>query len=118
MASTNPSAGALRESIRFERQSQVSDGMGGSSGSWSPVVTGVAARITPLRGAEQLIAQGLQATRTYEVWVRYCADALSITEADRIVDERTGRTLNIRDISNPDEKHRFVRFIAESGVAS
>jgi head-tail adaptor len=114
-----PSAGSLRERVRIERSMATPDFLGGvQTSKWRAIVTGVPAQITPTtRGAEMVVAQGLQATATFEVWLRSSTETLAITEADRLVDERTGRVFNIRMITNPDERGRYLRVVAERGVA-
>ena len=115
-----PPFGTLRERVRFERQEPAAaDGFGNhTSGGWTPILTQVAARIMPVRGVETIINSGLQATATTTIWVRGSAAAVGVVQSDRIVNERTGTTYNIRYIDNPDERGRFLRFIAETGVAT
>jgi head-tail adaptor len=105
--------------VRAERRTTTADLVGGVQGNaWSAVATGLPAKITPTtRGAEMVIAQGLQATATFEIWLRGSSETRAITEADRLVDEHTGTVFNIRMITNPDERGRFIRFVAERGVA-
>lgn len=117
-ASTVIGAGELRESIRFERRSSASDGAGNVQGSWQPLFTGVRARIQAVSGMSHVIASGLQAVATVTVWTRWSPNTRQVTEADRIVDERTGTVYLIRQIANGDEVRKFLQFTAERGVGS
>jgi head-tail adaptor len=113
-----PPIGSLRERVRIERRQTAPDGVGGSSGAWIPILTGLPARITPLmRGQEEVISQGLKAVSTFSIWVRGSTDTETVLESDRIVNERTLVAYNIRLKNNPDERGRFWLFTAQSGVA-
>ncbi|HEY0011560.1 MAG TPA: head-tail adaptor protein [Allosphingosinicella sp.] len=118
MAYVPPRPSQLRELVRFERRTVVSDGMGGSSGAWGTVVATVPARIAPQRGGEEVRSQRLSGIATFDVVVRSDSDTASITTSDRIVDVRSGRTFNIRWRGSLDEKGRFIHFACESGGPS
>ena len=115
-----PSLGSLRERIRFAREgASVSDGMGNTTASaFRPRVTGVRARITPLKGSEAVLAARLTGTETYNVYCRSTASLRGVTTSDRLVNERTGLILNIVAIANPDERNEWLCFICQSGVAT
>lgn len=110
--------GSMREKVRIERLSQVGDGMGGFTSNWQSIAANLSARIVPLGGTERLIAEGLQATGMFTIVIRYSTDVASVTGADRLVNERTGVTYNIRNVSNPDERHRFIQIVCETGIGS
>lgn len=114
MAWTPPSAGDLRQMIRFDRQENVSDGMGGFDQTWTPLTT-VAAKVGPMRGGEQIRAERLSGIEPVEIIVRSDAKTRSIVQADRAVDTRTGRTFNIKWSGNLDERDRFIVILAEAG---
>lgn len=116
-----PPTGSLRESVRFERRpiAGQGDGYGNEAvANFAPILTGISARISPMNGSERMIAQGLQAVADSTIWVRGSSEANAILPSDRIVNERTGTIYNIRYIDNPDERGRFRRMIAETGVAT
>jgi SPP1 family predicted phage head-tail adaptor len=114
----SPPAGAMRERVSIIAPSTTPDGYGGTSGPATTVLSGFAARITPqMRGTEQLLAQGLQATALYTVWVRSTSETRTITENMSVQDDRTGTIYNIRLIANPDERGRFLCMFCERGVA-
>lgn len=118
-----PSAGELRESVFFQRREETDDGFGnpvsGDFSRWYPAGSGgVAAKIVPLRGGEEVQAQRLQGTEFYEIWVRLDSTLSGLTTDDRCVDVRTGTIYNIRAMPNPDMRGRFLALTCEKGVAT
>lgn len=109
-------SGQLREKIKIQRRSSVSDGAGNFVSDWADLYTGIPARVVPLRGGESIISAKLHGTAIVEVHVRYSSDMASVTTDDRIVDERSGVSYNIRLIENQDERRRYLSFMAERGV--
>lgn len=81
---------------------------------WSAVGT-FRAEVRPLRFTE---AEREGATRELQGYLFRIytsqARAMSMTAADRLV--WNGRTLNIREVRDPDPRARFTEIIAESGV--
>lgn len=114
MAWVPPSIGSLRSSVRFERRVDSADGIGGFTSSWSPVAT-VAAKLTPLKGGEEVRAARLSGQEPVEITVRSETLTRSITSADRAVDVRSGQTFNIKWTGNLDERDRFITVIAQAG---
>ncbi len=112
-----PAPGTMREVVSFQREYQVSDGAGGSSSNWANTITDIQARVTPVRGTEQIIAAGLQATFWYQIWVRSTSETRTIQESDRCINPNTGMYFDIVSIQNPDEKNRFLLMLCERGVA-
>jgi uncharacterized phiE125 gp8 family phage protein len=119
-----PSPGTMRERVTFQTQVYTPDGAGGSSAQWtdkqvagSPIGL-VQARVTPVKGVEQLIAQGLQATFYYQIWIRSSSETQAILESDRCVwSTNNNILLDIISIQNPDEHNRFLLLLCERGVA-
>jgi SPP1 family predicted phage head-tail adaptor len=90
-----PTAADLKQRVRFDRRATTSDGYGNTVGSWAEVTTR-AAKLTPTRGREEIIADRLQGTAAYDCWVRKDSVTDGITTDDRVVDVRnTSRTFNI-----------------------
>ena len=107
--------GQFREKVRIDRPSNVSDGMGGTVPSWTTIAAGLPARITPTKGGEDVRAQRLSGISTFDVWVRYSTALATVDSACRVVDERSGRTFNIRFVANFDERDRFLTMTVEAG---
>ena len=112
-------AGPLRERVRFERRSEVSDGAGNHVANWASLIAKRWAQIRPLRGGEEVVAAKLQSAGLVEVWVRSDPDTRGVRPDDRIVDlSNTARPLNIRYIENPDQRDKMLKMVCEYGVAS
>lgn len=85
-------------------------------GVWRPLVSGVAARLVPTKGGEDVRASRLSGTVTYDLVVRSTQTTRAITAADRLVDERTGAVFAIRTPPlNLDGRDRFLTFTVEAG---
>jgi SPP1 family predicted phage head-tail adaptor len=109
------SIGQFREKVRIDRPSNVSDGMGGFTPGWTSVAAGLPARISPTKGGEDVRAQRLSGVSTYDVWVRFSSVLASVGANCRVVDERSGRTFNVRWVANLDERDRFLTLTVEAG---
>jgi SPP1 family predicted phage head-tail adaptor len=105
-------AGMLREPIAIERQTLVSDGMGGHTSTWITLAT-VRAHVKPLSGREALQAMQLQASITHRIYMRYRADLLP---SDRLV--MRGQPLQIRSILNIEMRDRWLELSCDAGVAT
>lgn len=103
--------GRMRERVKIQQEQRVDDGGGGYTGTWQNVTT-VWAEVTPLQGKEQLDQQKLQATTLYRVTIRYQS---TLHAGNRLLWRNT--PLNIRAITNPDQKREFHEIICEEGVA-
>lgn len=106
-------AGTLRERATFERIGAGKDALGDPDGSWVDLGTR-SVRMVPLRGAEGVAAQALEASFDYRLEMRDSAFARSITEADRVVVD--GVAYQIRSI-RPTEKPGGRFMDVERGVA-
>ncbi len=89
--------------------------MGGHLPGWETIAAGLAARIAPARGGEDVRAQRLSGVSTYDVWVRYSAALKDVGPQCRVVDERGGQTYNVRWVANLDELDRFLTLTVEAG---
>ena len=112
------SPGTLRERVAFQRRAGGSDGAGNTVAAFdaaAPICT-VSARLRPINGREEVLAQKLQGTLSFELIVRYCAATSSVTPSCRAVNARTGDTYDIRTIQNPDERKQYLSMIVTRGV--
>ncbi|MDO1559822.1 head-tail adaptor protein [Brevundimonas sp. 2R-24] len=117
MAYLPPSAGALRERVRIERRSAAPDDMGNEVAAWAPQATGIPARIAPTKGGEGVQAGRLAGLSAFDITVRATSATNAIGPADRLVDERSGRSFNIKWAGCLDERGRFITILAEAGGA-
>lgn len=109
-------AGDLTERVRFEKRSTSSDGGGGVTTGFAPqfVVWG---KFTHLRGGETVLAARLAGVHSLVVLVRRSSQTEAVDTAWRLVDVRTGKIYNIRDIT-PTADRQGLELLCESGVAA
>lgn len=113
-----PPPGALREYVNILRRVVTPDGVGGSSSTWKTIFSDIPAQITPaMRGTQLVIAQGLQPTAFYNIFVRSSSETQTILESDAVYDQKTENSFQIKMITNPDERYRFLQILCERGVA-
>jgi len=107
--------GRMRERVRFERRGDIeNDGHGTVIGDFEPMFGSVAAKITPRLGGETVISSRLQGVQPFTVTVRSSSDTRCVDATCRCVNERTGAIYDIRAISNPDQKNKFLDMLVEA----
>lgn len=111
----------MRERVAFQRlQETGQDGAGNLQQGWDcddPILE-CQARLRPIQGQEEVLAQKLSGVQPFELVVPWCRAAASVTTADRAVNMRTGEAYDIVAIQNPDERRRRLSMIVKKGVAS
>ncbi|RVL78601.1 head-tail adaptor protein [Sinorhizobium meliloti] len=113
-----PSAGRMHQRLHFQKRQIVDDSYGNSFGDWETVFT-VAAELIPLRGGEPVQAARLVGVQPYTVRIRSCAAAREVNPSWRIVDARNAsRVMNIRTVTNPDQKNAWLDLLVDDGVAT
>lgn len=117
-----PSAGRMRELLHFQRQGPTPEGESdyGSpqAGPWETIFT-APAELVPLRGGEPVQAARLTGVQPYTVRIRVSSDSRQVTPAWRAVDARNpARVLNIRTVTNPDQKGAWLDLLVDDGVAT
>lgn len=118
MAWLPPRAGELRDRLRIERQASVSDGMGGTLEDWTELLDAIPAKITEAKGTETVRSDRLAGTAAVDVVIRATTATRTITPADRAVDARTGRLLDIRWVGSLDDAGRWLVLSCEAGGPS
>ena len=110
----------MRERVTFQRRLQISDGAGNTRGGWDTnlanAICTTAARLRPINGREEVLAQKLQGTQGFELVVRYSAATTAVTSSCRAVNARTGEAYDIKTIQNPDERRMYLSMIVTRGV--
>lgn len=114
-----PSAGRMHQRIHFQKRSIVDDSYGNEvAGPFETVFT-TSAELIPLRGGEPVQAARLVGVQPYTVRIRSCAAAREVTPSWRIVDARNAsRVMNIRTVTNPDQKNAWLDLLVDDGVAT
>ena len=106
------SIGSMREQITIQSLGTSRDSGGGISSNYSDSQT-ISASIKPLNGKEVYKQGKLQDHVTHEIMIRHNS---SVTAKNRI---KIGtRFFNIRSVINLDEISRYMKILAEEGVAT
>ena len=99
MAGIEPAGvGQFRQVVRFERRALAADAYGNTLGDWVSLIDHRAAKLTPTRGGEAVIADRLQGESSWDLWVRYDLLTAQVTPDDRVVqlvNGATAQTFNI-----------------------
>ncbi|MBN9018727.1 MAG: phage head closure protein [Rhizobiales bacterium] len=110
-------AGDLNWRMRFESPQRGSDGAGGSYVGWQPEFT-VWAELYNAGGSEAVMAARLEGRTLVRVRIRWSDQARRVGTDWRMIDARTGRIWNIREVDDVSEARHFVRLSCEAGVAT
>lgn len=103
--------GMLRHRIKIEQPTQVSDGAGGYTESYSTLAT-VWSRVQARSAKERMFAAKVEHNVTHTVRIRHRTD---VSSNMRVV--HGSSTLQIRGVI-PDERGRWVDLMCEEGPAS
>jgi head-tail adaptor len=108
-------AGRLRKRIRFEREVRNPDGAGGYSLAWIEFLI-IWGGLQVERGRERVDGGRLAEAVGGAVTIRSSNAARSITPACRaVIDEEVW---NIRSVTNPDQRGKYLELVVERGVAT
>ena len=103
---------AMDKRITFEQVAETPDGGGGFTNAWSTVAT-VWASVKPISGREKFQAEQMETPIAHKVICRYRSD---ITTKNRFTYD--GRTFNILDVIDLEERKAFLKIMADSGTAT
>lgn len=109
-----PSAGQLRDRVRFEARSL--DENGDRTGAWGAEAADsitVWAQLVTLRGGEGVMDARLQGRQPIVVVVRATPRSRTIDATWRIVDQRTDAVYAISAV-NPAPRRDFIEFLAQA----
>lgn len=110
-------AGDLRYRVQFQKRAAAADGAGNVEGDWTTQFTRWA-RITPLKGGEEVTARRLQGMQPAIIRVRSDSATQTITPQWRAIDVIRDTTYNVKTISNVDEQNIWLDMMCESGGPS
>ena len=97
----------MRHRVTIQAQSRVSDGMGGSTVTWTDMAT-VYAAVWPIRGLRQVDAQQLEGKVTHQIRMWYRD---GVTVANRL---KMGNSIFvIYSVINPDHKNITLEIMAK-----
>lgn len=97
-----------------ERKTEVSDGAGGTTLTWSTLYDALQCAVVPMSGNEVVEAQRLNYEATHNVFLRY-SDAPDIKSDDRILFD--DRTFIVRDPRNLAEGNAALKIRVQENVA-
>ncbi|NTG22042.1 phage head closure protein [Agrobacterium rhizogenes] len=110
------SAGDLFFLVAFDKRVEIDDGAGNTIGDWQEQFQ-CRAGYTHLRGGENVMADRLQGQHTQVIFVRRSSATRQVTTDWRVRDVRAGKSFNIRDITQADDR-LWLDFLCQSGVAA
>ena len=105
-------AGSLRKRITFRSEIEAADGYGGYALTWSDLTT-VWGSFKPERGSEKVEAGRIAETLAGVMRVRSSTTTRQITTSHIAV--MNGQSYNIKAVSNPDQRNRFLEITVERG---
>lgn len=108
-----PRAGALNKRVTFQKEITSDDGGGGTSIDWVTQFT-LWGSLLPERGRERLAADRVQAEVAGVLRVRMLTQAKTVTTAWRAVIDSV--PYQIRSITNPDQRGKYLEMVVERGV--
>ena len=108
-------AGQLRDRVAFQKKVSVSDGGGGSTTSWQTQFT-VWGGFRPERGRERLEAGRLESAVAGVLKVRSSVQARTVDASWRVLIDSVA--YQVRSITNPDRRDRFLEMTIERGVGT
>jgi len=95
-------SGALRQRVQIQSPPTTADGMGGFTGTWTPVAT-TWAQIDPQSGAERIQGDQVTALMTHTIVIRYRPGIVPKMRLVRLVG---GQTFEIHSVDNAEFRNR------------
>jgi SPP1 family predicted phage head-tail adaptor len=117
MTAKRSGAGALSERIAAEKRGTADDGYGNPVPSQFEVQFECAARLTPLKGTETVMASRLGGVQPMIIRVRHSSNTRQIQPDWQLRDVRKGTVYQIKSVANVDERREYLDILAISGVA-
>lgn len=105
-------AGEMRHRITIQQRSLASDGIGGSTETWSTLAT-VWSKIEPMSAGQVAWASSLEHRVTHKITIRYRSD---LTSDMRI--QYGGRIFHVKGYRNLEERNLWTEINAEEGAPS
>ncbi|HWY14430.1 MAG TPA: head-tail adaptor protein [Rhizomicrobium sp.] len=113
--SASVTAGDARWRVAFDKRPPAADGAGNVEGSaWEEQFRRFA-RVTPLKGGEEVTAARLQGMQPAIVRVRADSSTRMVTPQWRLRDINSGTAYNIKSISNEDERRIWLTMMCSAG---
>lgn len=107
----------MRRRVAFLRRGTTDDGAGNSESLLAPLFGPVWARLRPINGKEEVLAQKIAGVQPFEATIRWTATAATLAATD-VMEDEAGLQYNVRSVQNPDEKHGYLSLIVTRGEAA
>lgn len=105
-------SGPMRRRCAFKQKTRTSNGAGGFTFTW-PTLTTVWGQLKPIRGTEREDNGRIEANVEAELKVRSSATLRTVNEDDQVT--ISGEDYNIRAITNPDQRNKYLLMQLERG---
>ncbi|MCW0235277.1 MAG: head-tail adaptor protein [Ferrovibrio sp.] len=121
MAAAPSGAGAMTRLLSWQKRVETNpdapDDYGNTRSDWAEQYRCHSRRI-PMRGGEGVQASRLQGTQPYVLQIRQCEAARLIRTDWRAVDTRSGQILQVKTITDPDDRGAYLDIMVVEGVAA
>ena len=101
--------GELRHKLEVRRANTTQNAQGGYDGPWEPVAA-VWGKVEGIDGHESMLAHALEGVSSYRITIRW---RWGVRQSDQAV-LGDGTALNIRSVSDPDGKRRWLTILADT----
>lgn len=105
----------LRDEVQFQRLDTTPDDYGNVTGNAFTTFLTVFGNLTPQRGRERMNNMDLRSEVGAVLTVRSGADTRAVTEENIAIVR--GNSYQIRSITNPDQRDKYLEMVLERGVA-
>jgi SPP1 family predicted phage head-tail adaptor len=112
---TRITASDLRDRVSLEKQEEVDDGYGGTTGQWVAQFERDAC-ILLSKGGETVIASRLQSIQPALIIMRFDAETSTITADWRLIETRSGIMFNIRTSADMERRGRWWTMLCDAGA--
>lgn len=121
MATKPSGAGAMTRLLSWQKRVETNpdapNDYGNTQSVWTEQFRSNAAR-TPMRGGESVMAARLQGTQPYVLRIYQSAAARAVRTDWRAVDVRSGQVLQVKAISDPDDRGAVLDVLVVEGAAA
>lgn len=107
--------GELRRRIAFHVRQAIPDNRGNYEGAWEEKFRAYA-KVTPLKGGEEVLGARLSGVQPVIIRVRYSSSTKFVQPHWKAIDTRSGAVYNVTSVANLDEKNIYLDFMATTGV--
>jgi head-tail adaptor len=116
MTWTPPAAGELRSRVRFDRRGAGENSGGVVRSGFAPLIASRRARLLPVKGGEEVIADRVAGVSGWELVIRFDSATSRLAADDRVVDLRDDtRVFDIKFVEDLEGRRRWLVLQLERG---